>query len=937
MNEHPTGTVSFLFMDIQGSTDLWERHRVQMKDELLLHDRILRKCIEAEHGYVFKTVGDAFCGAFHTAIDAVNAALRAQLTVSTTEWDLPAPFRVRMGIHTGEAVERDGDYFGPAVNRAARIEAAAHGGQTILSLVTAELVRDALADEISLSDLGAHRLKDLIRHERIYQLNHPDLPFEFPAIRSLDTRPNNLPVQPTPLIGRVKEIEEVQHLLIDHEARLVSLVGIGGIGKTRLALQIAAEMIDLLDDGTYFVDLADASDPDMLPELIARTFSLDERLEGDWLSATISHIKRKELLLVLDNFEQIIGGSKIVADLLSSCPRIMIIVTSREGLRLRGEYVFNVPPLAVPDATELRRVGWPVEQYEAVTLFLDRAVEANPNFSMTEQNLLDIAHICTRLEGIPLAIELAAARIRSLSPSDVLERLEHRLSFLTRGARDLPLRQQAIRTTLEWSYDLLDDSEGMLFGLLGVFEGGFSLDAAEAVCAEFLKADVLNTLESLVDKSLVRVISGDSAQRYSLMEVVREYSRERLEDAGNDLIHLVGSSHASFFAQYGQRAKEQTKEIKLTESPISDISQELSNLRSAFSFLLAQNPGVAAKIASDLTEFWHLFGCVREGRTWLKQSLDALGEPTEPEQLAIRATTLRAGAVLAIDDGEFSEAIWMLTRALHIHVQLGDRAGADADLEYLGWANLRSGNVVAAEEHFTRSRDGALERKDSLLAAKNLNGLGLLALRREQLDVAKAFLSEARVQFTLLQNERQEINVHINLALVTAAEGDLSGAAGSFGEVTERCIAIGDFRLASTCLNNEAEAFYHLKSYDKALRCFERLDRFTDEHRLNRRQILALAGRAKTMTQMGEAEKAVDLANLAVKRADEEGSFAERGECHRALGIGLLAMERTTAASEALDHAITFFERSGSDAEIEQTLAIHPNHDVRGKDTHTQS
>jgi predicted ATPase/class 3 adenylate cyclase len=549
MAEAPSGTVTFLFTDIEGSTRLWERSQERMQSVLAQHDVLLREGIERQGGYVFKTVGDAFCAAFPAAPEALAAALSAQRALAREE--ALAALRVRMALHTGAAEERGGDFFGPPLNRVARLLAAGHGGQVLLSRATQELVRDSLPAGAFLRDLGEHRLRDLTRPEHIFQLTAPELPSEFPPLRTLELRLHNLPLQPTPLIGREKEVHEVTERLRRSEVRLLTLTGPGGTGKTRLALQAAAELVEEFEDGVFFVNLAPLTDPELVPSSIAQVLGVRETGGRSLPERLHEHLRERRMLLVLDNFEQVVEAAPVVTALLAAAPRLKVLVTSRTALHLRGEKGYVVPPLSLPDPKQLpplERLG----QYEAVRLFIERALDVRGDFAVTDENAPAVAEICHRLDGLPLAIELAAARIRILSPEALLRRLENRLKLLTGGARDLPERQRTLQATIGWSHDLLSEAEKVLFRRLPVFTGGRTLEAIETVCdAEGeLGLDVLEGVTSLVDKSLLRQEEGIGGEpRLVMLETIHEYAREKLEESGEG--QEIRRRHAEFFLAPG--------------------------------------------------------------------------------------------------------------------------------------------------------------------------------------------------------------------------------------------------------------------------------------------------------------------------------------------------------------------------------------------------
>ena len=527
MRDLPTGTVSLLFTDIEGSTRLLQQVGEYYTDLLEECRQLLRASFQQWNGNVVDTQGDAFFVAFARATDAVSAAVAAQHALASHLWPEGVVVRVRMGIHTGEPMLSAENYIGLDVHHAARIMSAGHGGQVLLSQTTRELVEHGLSDDVSLRDLGAHRLKDLQHPSHLFQLVIGGLPADFPPLKTLDTHPNNLPVQLTSLIGREQEIATVQRLLSREDVRLLTLTGPGGTGKTRLGLQVAAELSDRLADGVFFVNLAPISDPALVVPTIAQTLEVKETGNQSLLDLLKVSLRDKHLLLLLDNFEQVISAASQVTNLLAACPKLKIVVTSRAVLHVRGEQEYAVPPLALPDPKRLPDLV-ALAQYEAVALFIQRAQAVKPEFQVTNANAPAVAEICTRLDGLPLAIELAAARSKVLPPQALLARLRQRLAVLTSEARDVPARQQTLRSTIEWSYQLLDAEEQRLFRQLCIFVGGCTLQAAEAVCVTPGDGDttrsVLDGVSSLIDKSLLRQSEQEGEEpRLVMLETIREY------------------------------------------------------------------------------------------------------------------------------------------------------------------------------------------------------------------------------------------------------------------------------------------------------------------------------------------------------------------------------------------------------------------------------
>ncbi len=525
----PRGTVAFLFTDIEGSTALWEADRRAMATAVERHLEILRESVRARGGHPFKVVGDALQAAFDRAADALAAAAEAQRALAAETWSELGgrPLRVRMAVHVGEAQPVDGDYLAPCLNRLARLLSAGHGGQILVSQAAAALIEGQLPPEGQLIDLGRHRLRDLLEPERIHQLGAPGLAGDFAPLRTLDSRPNNLPRSTTPLIDRRAELEAAMAQLGGTEVRWLSLTGPGGIGKTRLALQIAAELLDRFEQGVYLVPLEALRDPALVPSAVAATLGLREG--GGALEAAIqAALEPREMLLVVDNLEHLSAAGPWLAGLLERCPRLRILATSRARLGLRAEHLLPLSPLDLPAEAGATVAG--LEASPAGALFLERARAQRPDFALTADNVEAVAAICRRLDGIPLALELAAARLSLLPPAALRERLEHRLPLLAGAAGDRPARHQGLRETIAWSHELLDAPARVLFRRLSVFRGGFTLDAAEAVCApaedsEPPLPDLLSALSSLVDGSLVRPATCDGAEpRYEMMGTIAEFA-----------------------------------------------------------------------------------------------------------------------------------------------------------------------------------------------------------------------------------------------------------------------------------------------------------------------------------------------------------------------------------------------------------------------------
>jgi predicted ATPase/class 3 adenylate cyclase len=598
MTARPTGTITFLFTDVEGSTKLWEGRRTDMAAALQRHDTMLRDCVEGAGGLVFKSVGDAFCAAFQRAHDGLAAALAAQRALSAEPWPQDCMIRVRMALHTGEADERDGDYFGPTLNRVARLLAAGHGGQVLVSLPCAELLRDSLPPDVRLVDLGEHHLKDLSRAERIFQVATADLPDAFPALKTLDARPNNLPAPATAFVGREPDVQRVRETLASPEVRLLTLTGPGGTGKTRLALEVGFRMLGDFPDGTIFVPLSSVTAPELVPEIMTRTLS--QVLPDGHQGATATGIVgSKHALLVIDNFEQVLEAAALLTDLLGASPQVKLMVTSRSVLGLYGEHVYPVAPLALPAGDGARDLE-ALARYDSVSLFLQRARSVRPDFSLTATNARDVVEICRRLDGLPLAIELAASRVRVLPPKALLARLSRRLDVLTGGALDLPARQRTLRGAIDWSYESLADAEQVLFARLSVFVDGCTLEAIEAVCnAEGdLPIDVFEGVVGLVNASLLaQQTVADDEPRFFMLDTLREYALERATERAE--VEALRRQHAAYYGilaeeAEGSRGAEQDERL-------DRLCAEHGNLRAALSWAMdAEEAQAGAVLAGAL-------------------------------------------------------------------------------------------------------------------------------------------------------------------------------------------------------------------------------------------------------------------------------------------------------------------------------------------------
>ncbi len=786
MSELPRGTVTFLFTDIEGSTRLWRDHRQAMEQAYARHDAILREAISAHRGVVYKVIGDALQVAFTSAPEAVAAALDAQFMLDLEPWPLSEPLRVRMALHAGAVdPEPDGDYRSPVLNRLGRLLGAGHGGQVLLSQATFELARDHLPPGVGLKDLGEHRLKDLFRPEHAWQLVHPDLPEYFPPLATLDVLSHNLPLQPTPLVGREQEVAAVTLLLRRDDIRLLTLTGPGGVGKTRLALQVAADLLDNFPDGSWFVDLAPLTDATLVPSAIATVLGVREEGSQSLEKRLQAFLQGKCLLLVLDNLEHVLEAAPLVARILPAAPAIKVLATSRSRLQLRGEMEHPVPPLALPDLTRLPAPDV-LSQYEAVRLFVQRASEVKAGFTVTNANAPAVAAICHRLDGLPLAIELAAARVKLLPPESLLTKLDQRLRVLTGGARDLPERQRTLRGAIAWSHDLLPPTEQILLRRLAVFTGGAGFEATEAVANAEGALDVFEELASLVDKSLVRQIEHpDDEPRFTMLETVREFASEQLAITGEE--EVVRAAHAGWFLALAEEAAPRLNGPEQAEW-LHRLARDQDNFRAALHWAITGHPEEALRLTAALWWMWELSSQFAEGEMWLNE---ALRVGANVSNAAHARNTIGAG-FFAIRHRDFARAHQLLNSGVTAARAAGDDEGVALGLVFLGG--------VLGEQEEGAGAWSVYEQALTLYHALNLpwgiggtlNNMGCLAAMQGDLDRAVDCFTEALALHQERGSPQGAAHASSNLGEIALEKGDVSQAARWYQRAFAIIQAIGD-------------------------------------------------------------------------------------------------------------------------------------------------
>ncbi len=758
--------MTFAFTDVEGSTVRWERDRPAMQDAVRRHDALVRAAILKHGGHVFKTIGDAFCAVFQRPEPAVAALLDAQAALSMEDFSSVNGLHVRAAVHTGTADERDGDYFGPALNRVARLLAIGHGGQILVSNVAAELVRGALPPHASLRDLGTHRLKDIARPEQVYQLVGPRLASDFPPLRSL-SNPSNMHAQLTSFVGRDAEIAEIAALLCSH--RLVTLTGSGGIGKTRASLQAAANVLDVFVDGVWLIELAPLRSGNYIPTTIAQVLDLTLRPVGDDLENLVHALTAKNALLLLDNCEHLLEATaRSAAAILHHCPGITILATSRQGLGIGGEEKYRLPPLEIPsegDASHVRAAD--VAACAAVVLFVERARAVDKRFGLTDENAAAVAEICRRLDGIPLAIELAASRVNIMGPRQLRERLTERFRLLTGGSRDVLPRQQTLRALIDWSHDLLDERERVLFRRLGIFVNGFVLEGAVAVgCDAALdEFDVLVVLASLVDKSLVLAEPLGDSIRYRLLESTRAYAFEKASDAGEGL--LLASRHLTYlrdrFAEIARFREATARESERAEA----LRTDLEDVRAALDEALTRGDHVAGgALLIEVGSAWSVLGLNAEGISRAEAFL--VGVPRSEALLAARLSTILCW--LLIHATRQVRALEVAVSAVALARESGDRSALAGALAEYSWISLTSGRPDDAEKALAEAE--AIAGTSKWLGMKLQRSRAFLSNESNDADRAARIWSRLRTEHRVLGNVDEELNSTLCLAEIEYGRGD---------------------------------------------------------------------------------------------------------------------------------------------------------------------
>ncbi len=894
MQSVPSGYITFLFTDIEGSTKLSQEFPDTLQAALDKHHTILKKSIKDYNGFIFDITGDAFCCSFDNASDAVKAAVTVQLKLSGEKWE-EAKIKVRIGIHSGEAVWDDKGYLGYiTLARTARISSVAYGEQILISNEVYELFNetDTSKSNITFRDLGDRRLKDLIQPIRIYQVLSPGLRKDFPPLNTLDARANNLPVQITSFIGREKEIEEIKKLL--SSSHLVTITGTGGAGKTRIALQVGADLIDDFSNGVWLAELASIGEETHLQEVLMKIFGLKEESDKSLNDTLYRYLKDKETLIILDNCEHIINACAMLAEkLLTHCPKLKIIATSRESLRCRGEQNYPLMSMELPGEHEEITLN-NLTQYEAVRLFIERVLAVNPKFTVTNDNAPALAGICSRLDGIPLAIELAAARIKLLPVESIYERLDDRFNLLTGGKRTLP-RQQTLRALIDWSHDFLSEHEKILWRRLSVFTGGWTLDGAESICSDETidKEDLLELLNMLIEKSIV--IFDDGKGRYMMLETLRQYGKDKFKDTGER--NIIEKKYLRFYLKLAEESEPKLRSSEM-ETLMRRLDAENGNIKK--SLLISVESGeyeYGIRLAVALGYFWMIQGLYSSGIHWLNFFLERGTEVSD----SLRAKALYISGMLLMFNGEFEKSKKLTGESLEIYRNCGDKHGVTLCLNILASVASEQGRYDEATRLYEESLILRRETGDERGINITLANLGNVKFNQGEYIIAKKYIEESLDHYRKAGDRIGIANMLANLANVLFSLDEYDSAVKFLEDALCMQREMGDKKAAANSLLNlgdvslESEDYLNAGKYlEESLNIFEEIeDRGGIANSLCELGFLAAAN--------GEYEKALRYLEKSLSIRNDIADKQGIADCFQNLGLLYIA-------KKDFDEACKFFE-----------------------------
>jgi len=867
MNIPPSGNITFLFTDIEGSTKLSQDYPETLQSALDIHHAIMHKAIESNSGFVFEIVGDAFCCAFQKAEDAVKAAVEAQLSLAEVKWG-DAVIKIRIGIHSGNAEWSNNKYMGYiTLARTARVMSCGYGEQIIISSSTYELCRDKFdavkEKNISFRDMGERRMKDVIQPIRIFQIVSPGLREEFPPLKTLDARPNNLPVQLTSFIGREKEILDIKKLLSG--TRLLTLTGPGGTGKTRLSLQAAAELIDDFNNGVWIVELAPLTDPLLISVTIAGALGISGQPGQESFETLLNYLKQKEILIILDNCEHLIDEcASITEKLLQSCTGLKIMTTSREALRSQGEIVYRVLSLAHPEPDQ-KNTPLELSQYESVRLFIERALAVNSAFRVNNENAPSLAQICSQLDGIPLAIELAAARIKVLSVEKICEKLDDRFRLLTGGKRTALPRQQTLKAMIDWSYDLLSENEKILFQRLSVFTGGWSLAAAEEICScdNIECYDVMDIHSNLLDKSLISTSESSGTIRFYMLESIRQYAKEKMISDED-----IKQRHFNFFKSYADLEKmretvpDQNIRVKLMDT-------ESDNIRSAIQWAMENKPEEASEVICKMIDYWDIKGYFKEAFQTCQKFLDS---GILKEKLS-KANILFCAGLMAQNMGIVSDAEKLTNEGLAIFRELDNKTGIGKCVNILGVASSTDpGRGKETREYYEEAisifRESDL-KKDYAVALYNMS---FVHVKEEDPEKALQLRMEALDKYKELNDTHRIAFVMSSLGVFELRRKNYEKAKSYAEESLAVSIDIGDKYLSSINLVNLGNIYSEINNYEKAKTLLYESIEILRECGYKSNIIVALMILGDVSVKTGEFENSIKYFKESVLTGNETGN-----------------------------------------------------------------